>query len=242
MAVDADPMPGRIRSNPGRAVHSRVPPAKRAFDVGFSALLLIPALPLMVVLWAVIRLRDGSPAIYPAQRMKSPDRLFTLWKFRTMEIDRSGPEVGVSGGDKQHRITPLGRKMRRTRLDELPQLFNVLKGDMSFVGPRPPARRYVKMFPELYSDVLRSRTGITGLATVMFHSHEEMLLRDCSTGDETETVYIRRCIPRKARLDLIYQKNQSLGLDLYLIYLTAGKLLPLPGRRLNRLKAKARRV
>ncbi|MFD0982103.1 sugar transferase [Tropicimonas aquimaris] len=235
-------MPGRIRSSDERAGHSRVPPVKRAFDVCFSALLLIPGLPLMAVLWVLVRLRDGSPAIYPAQRMKSPEGLFTLWKFRTMQIDRSGPEVGVSGGDKQHRITPLGRKLRRTRLDELPQLINVLKGDMSFVGPRPPARRYVKLFPELYSEVLRCRTGITGLATVMFHSHEEMLLRDCATGEETEAVYIRRCIPRKARLDLIYRQNQSLGLDLYLIYLTAGKLLPLPGRRLNRLKAKARRV
>lgn len=225
-----------------RGKHARVAPQKRLFDIALALALLVPGLPIIAVLWWLVRRQDGSPSIYPATRMKSPDETFTLWKFRTMEIDRSGREVGVSGGDKAHRITPLGRKLRRTRLDELPQLANVLRGDMSFVGPRPPAKRYVDMCPGLYSEVLQSRTGITGLATVMFHAHEEWLLRDCKTSEQTEDVYVRRCIPRKARLDLIYRDRWSLGLDLYLIYLTAGKLLPLPGKRLNRLKAKARRI
>lgn len=223
-----------------RKTFARVAPLKRLFDIALSLALLVPGLPVIAVLWWLVRRTDGSPAIYAATRMTSPRATFTLWKFRTMEIDRSGLEVGVSGGDKAHRITPLGRKLRRTRLDEMPQLINVLKGDMSFVGPRPPTKRYVDMFPDLYSEVLQSRTGITGLATVMFHAHEERLLRDCKTQEQTEEVYVRRCIPRKARLDLIYRDNWSLGLDLYLIYLTAGKLLPLPGKRLNRLKAKAR--
>ncbi|WP_068109999.1 sugar transferase [Tropicimonas marinistellae] len=215
--------------------------AKRLFDILLSLLLLVLALPIMVMIWVLVRLVDGKPVIYEARRMKAPGKRFTAWKFRTMS-NGSGPEVGVSGGDKKHRITRLGRKLRRTRLDELPQLFNVLIGDMSFVGPRPPARRYVRMFPDLYSEVLLCRTGITGLATVMFHSHEEWLLRDCKSAKQTEAVYVRRCIPRKARLDRIYRDNWSVWLDLYLLYLTAGKLLPLPGRRLNRLKSKSKRI
>mgnify|MGYP006273457051 CR=1 FL=1 len=216
-------------------------PGKRLFDIALALVLLVPALPVIGGVAALILVRDGRPAIYASERMRSPDRAFTLWKFRTMAVD-AGPEVGVSGGDKRHRITPIGAVLRRTRLDELPQLFNVLRGDMSFVGPRPPTRHYVERFPELYARVLRCRPGITGLATVMYHSHEEWLLRDTATAAETDAVYCRRCVPWKAHLDLIYQRHRSMALDLYLLYLTAGKLLPLPGARLSRLKAKARRV
>jgi lipopolysaccharide/colanic/teichoic acid biosynthesis glycosyltransferase len=242
LAVNVDPMSERRHAGVvrQREIYSRVPPQKRAFDIGLCLLLLIPALPVIAAIWLAVRLNDGPPAIYQARRMKAPRKRFTLWKFRTM-AHRRGPEMGVSGGDKRHRITTLGRKLRSSRLDELPQLFNVLTGDMSFVGPRPPARRYVRMFPELYSEVLQCRTGITGLATVIFHAHEEWLLRGCKSARETEAVYIRRCVPRKARLDLIYRDNWSIGLDLYLLYLTAGKFLPLPGKRLKRLKAKSRR-
>lgn len=224
--------------------HFRVEPTKRLFDIGLSLLLLTVLSPAILVISLLVLLVDGRPVIYPAQRMKTPRKRFTLWKFRTMQTDASRHEVGVSGGDKQHRITRLGRFLRRTRLDELPQLANVLIGDISFVGPRPPAPRYVKRYREIYTEVLQCRPGITGLATVMFHSHEEMLLAQTSTAAETERIYVTRCIPRKARLDLIYRDNWSLGLDLYILYLTAGKMLPLPlpGRRLNRLKAKAMRV
>jgi lipopolysaccharide/colanic/teichoic acid biosynthesis glycosyltransferase len=215
--------------------------AKRLFDIGLAVLLLVPGLPAIALIWLLIALRDGRPAIYASPRVRAPGQIFTLWKFRTMTLEPGGREIGVSGGDKADRITPLGRFLRRSRLDELPQLFNVLRGDMSFVGPRPPAPMYVDRFPELYAKVLECRPGITGLATVMFHSHEEWLLKGTTTAEETDEVYVRRCVPRKARLDLLYRDRQSLGLDLYLIYLTAGKLLPLPGRRLKRLKSKAKR-
>ncbi|SIO20988.1 sugar transferase [Vannielia litorea] len=214
--------------------------AKRAFDIALALALLVPGLPIMAVLWGLVALRDGRPAIYVSQRMKAPGAGFDLYKFRTMRL--AGPERGVSGGDKAGRITALGRRLRRMRLDELPQLVNVLRGDMSFVGPRPPARQYVEQFPALYAEVLRSRPGITGLATILYHSHEEMLLKPCRTAEETHAVYVRRCIPRKAALDRLYTRRQSLGLDLYILYLTLGKLMPLPGARLRRLRAKAARV
>lgn len=215
--------------------------AKRLFDIGLALILLVPGLPLMALISLVVLVTDGWPAIYASERMKRPGTAFTLWKFRTMLRDEIGGERGVSGGDKRHRITKTGAFLRRSRLDELPQLFNVLIGDMSFVGPRPPTRRYVDAFPELYAQVLQCRPGITGLATILYHSHEEWLLKDTQTAAETEAIYMRRCIPRKATLDLFYRENQSMKLDCYLIYLTAAKLLPLPGRRVRRLKNKADR-
>lgn len=215
---------------------------KRAFDIGLAILLLpVLLLPGLLVGFLVLIL-DGRPALYASPRVKQPGRVFSLWKFRTMAPDVSGPERGVTGGDKQHRITTIGGRLRRTRLDELPQLWNVLRGDISFVGPRPPAPLYVNRFPKIYRAVLRSRPGITGLASVIFHAHEEWLLRKTKSPEETSAVYERRCIPRKAHLDLIYQRNQTLGLDLYILYLTAGRFLPLPGRRLNRLKRRANRT
>jgi len=101
----------------------------------------------------------------------------------------------------------------------------VLKGDMSFVGPRPPLRLYVERFPDLYAQVLQSRPGITGLATLRYHAHEERLLRACTSAAETDAVYSRRCVPRKAALDLIYQHRRTLCLDLMLLWQTASRVL-----------------
>jgi lipopolysaccharide/colanic/teichoic acid biosynthesis glycosyltransferase len=104
---------------------------------------------------------------------------------------------------------------------------------MSFVGPRPPLRQYVERFPDLYARVLQNRPGITGLATLVYHAHEERLLRPCRTVAETDAVYARRCIPAKARLDLIYQRNRSICYDLVLLGRTIGRMLArmLPARR-----------
>ena len=195
-------------------------PQKRLFDIALALGLLLPLGLLMAVVAMALAATQGRPVLYGAERMRDPARAFTLWKFRTMRPAPS--DSGVSGGDKTARITPAGRLLRRTRIDELPQLFNILKGDMSFVGPRPPLRQYVEACPETYAAVLRSRPGVTGLATLVFHRHEERLLARCATREETNRVYLRRCVPRKARLDLIYQQRQSVCLDLWILLRTLG--------------------
>ena len=196
---------------------------KRLLDLTLALVLaLVLAGPAIVIaLWILVR--DGRPIFYLSERMRSPEHAFQLWKFRTMRV--VSDDSGVSGGDKQSRITPTGRFLRRTRLDEIPQLWNVLKGDMSFVGPRPPLRQYVERFPAIYRQVLKSRPGVTGLATLHFHRHEERLLRTCRTPEETNRVYEQRCIPRKAQLDLIYQRRQTLCLDLILILKSIARVL-----------------
>jgi len=200
--------------------------SKRLFDIVLalllSGLLLLPLLAVLAVMW----LREGRPLFHVSERMKTVDQPFRLWKLRSMRPD-SG-DRGVSGGDKAHRVTPTGRVLRRYRLDEIPQLWNVLRGDMSFVGPRPPLREYAERFPDTYREVLKSRPGITGLATEVFHAHEEWLLRRCETPEQTDAVYARACVPRKARLDLIYQRHRSLCFDLVLLLRTAAKVF---GRR-----------
>ncbi|EAU48208.1 sugar transferase [Salipiger bermudensis] len=199
--------------------------AKRSVDIGLAVLLIVILSPVIVIIALIILWRDGAPVLYLSERMKTPDEGFLLWKFRTMTSDRH--DSGVSGGDKTNRITATGRVLRRYRLDELPQLWNILRGDISFVGPRPPLRRYTEMFPELYADVLRSRPGVTGLATLAFHRTEERLLAECRSKEETEAVYCRRCVPRKARLDLIYARRRSLCFDARLMLATVIRRLPL---------------
>ena len=194
---------------------------KRLVDLTLALLLVVVlAVPFgLLLLWLV--LRQDRPLFYVAERMAAPGRPFWLWKLRTMAVVPA--EAGVSGGDKAGRITATGRFLRASRLDEVPQLWNVLKGDMSFVGPRPPLRIYVERFPELYAQVLQSRPGVTGLATLTFHRHEEALLAKCRTPAETDAVYARRCVPRKARIDLIYQRRRSIWMDFGLMWTTLAR-------------------
>lgn len=198
--------------------------SKRLMDIVLALLLgVLLAVPL-AILCAAILIGSGRPVFYISERMKTPDRAFRLIKLRTMTV--ASGDSGVSGADKSDRITPLGRALRKLRADEIPQLWNILRGDMSFVGPRPPLRQYTERFPDLYAQVLRARPGVTGLASLMYHRHEEMLLARCHTLEQTDAVYARACVPRKARLDLIYLRNRSLCFDLWIIWRTFVKVLP----------------
>ena len=191
---------------------------KRAFDLVVAIILMaFLAIPLAIIALVVL-VRDGRPVFYVSERMRTVDQPFPLIKFRTMAI--ASEDSGVSGGDKLTRITPTGRFLRRYRFDELPQLFNVLRGDLSFVGPRPPLRQYVERYPALYSQVLRSRPGVTGLASIVYHHHEERLLARTLSAQETDELYCRSCVPRKATLDLIYQRHSSPCWDVLLMIRT----------------------
>ncbi|SFD66829.1 sugar transferase [Roseivivax sediminis] len=200
-------------------------PFKRLFDISAALFLGTVLMPLILGVALTVLVRDGRPILYRAERMKTPTKGFPLWKFRTMRV--AATDGGVSGGDKSSRITPTGRVLRRKRLDELPQLWNILRGDISFVGPRPPLRRYVEMFPGLYAEVLKSRPGITGLATLAYHRTEERLLSSCRTAAETEAVYCRRCVPRKARLDIAYARRRTICSDFKLMLATVFRRISL---------------
>lgn len=193
-------------------------PSKRLFDLIFALFLIVLLLPVMTVVAALCLILEGRPILFLSERMHSATRGFSLIKFRTMRA--SSENTGVTGGDKSNRVSRFQRFMRRTRLDELPQLFNILAGHMSFVGPRPPLRAYVEDYPDLYAKVLRSRPGITGLATIKIAEYERRTLADCLTSEETDLVYRRRCIPKKGNLDLIYQRHASACFDISILFRT----------------------
>ncbi|MEH6831119.1 MAG: sugar transferase [Sulfitobacter sp.] len=195
---------------------------KRIFDLFFASLLVVILGPVILLLVVYIYLKQGRPLFYVAERMKGPDEPFGLLKFRTMTVVED--DQGVSGAHKASRVTPLGARLRAKRMDEFPQLWNILKGDLSFVGPRPPLREYVERFPDIYNEVLKSRPGVTGLATIRFHKHEDRLLARCETAEQTDDVYCRICVPRKAKLDLIYQRHQNMCYDFDLVFQTIGNL------------------
>lgn len=217
-------------------------PTKRAFDLAVSILLLALLWPFLAVLMLLLLVKEGRPVFYLAERMRTPEQSFGLIKLRTMRPAPYGTRaIGVTGGDKSDRMSGLHRLLRRTRADELPQLWNVIRGDISLVGPRPPLRVYVEAFPELYAAVLRSRPGITGLASLRYHATEERLLAGCRSAKETDAVYRRRCVPRKARMDLIYQRHATICHDIRLIAETATRALRLRPRRFQQ-RTRPRRV
>lgn len=197
-------------------------PGKRLMDVSLALVLLfVLFVPIMIVAVAVL-LSDGRPVLYASKRMKAPGQSFVLWKFRTMSI--AARDASVSAAYKESRITPIGRFLRQRRLDELPQLWNILRGDMSFVGPRPPLPRFVRLCPETYAEVLKNRPGVTGLATLVFHRREETLLSQCHSQVETDETYLRRCVPAKANIDLIWARNRNLCFDALLIIRTVRRV------------------
>ena len=198
-------------------------PSKRLFDLILLALLFPVLGTVLAVLLVIMFLRGERSFFYVSERMKSPTDPFMLIKLRTMTPDAA--DSGVTGADKGDRITPMGRLLRRGRLDELPQMWNILKGDISFVGPRPPLRSYVERFPDIYEKVLINRPGVTGMASLFYHAHEERLLARCKTAQETDATYGRVCVPAKARLDLIYQARASVYLDIWIIVKTTQRML-----------------
>ena len=195
---------------------------KRLFDLFFVTLLIVILGPILLAVLIWLLWKEGRPVFYLAERMTTPTRSFRLWKLRNMTV--VSQDTGVSGGDKAARITKTGAWLRSKRLDEFPQLWNILKGDLSFVGPRPPLRQYVEANPEIYAEVLKSRPGVTGLASIAYHKHEAALLARCTTAEETDAVYSRICIPAKARLDLIYQRHQNMCFDFDLVFQTIGNI------------------
>lgn len=190
------------------ALHQRV--LKRTFDLVVAALALaVLAAPLLILALA-IRIASSGPAIFRQRRVGRWGRPFRIWKFRTMVDGAIGPSVTAAGDS---RVTPLGQLLRRAKLDELPQLVNVLLGDMSFVGPRPEVPQYVERYTEEQRLVLAVRPGITDLASISFRNEEELLAQ----FPDRERAYPEVVLPQKLELARRYIRSQSLCGDLRLI-------------------------
>src|SRR5262249_39073602 len=153
--------------------------------------------PLMAAIAALVRLSSPGPILFRQKRVGVNERLFLLYKFRTMRVGHVGSSV-TAGDDP--RVTPIGRWLRQTKWDELPQLFNVLKGEMSLVGPRPEVPEYVRHYTPEQRQVLAVRPGITGVSQLEFRCEEALL----AGRDDVEAYYLSVVLPAKLRLDLRY--------------------------------------
>ena len=187
---------------------------KFVFDKIFSLLGLIVLSPILAVVAVLIRVKmPNGPIIFRQKRVGQNGELFTIYKFRTMETEHSGSSISVAG---EARITPLGARLRRYKIDELPELWNVLKGDMSFVGPRPDVPGYADKLGGEAKSILKLKPGITGPASLKYRNEEELL----ATVENPQQYNDEVIFPDKTRLNLYYLNNYSFMKDMQMIFCT----------------------
>jgi lipopolysaccharide/colanic/teichoic acid biosynthesis glycosyltransferase len=194
------------------------PASKRLVDVVASAAGLIALSPILVCVAAAVRLSSPGPVLFRHERIGLGGRKFKLLKFRTMSHGSVGAQITV-GGDR--RVTRVGRLLRRTKIDELPQLWNVLVGDMSLVGPRPEVERYVNEFAQEYHEILKVKPGITDFAAIEYRDEESVL----ATAMDPEAEYRRVVLPAKIGLYRKYIAEQSLWTDFTILARTAAAIV-----------------
>ena len=183
---------------------------KRAFDIVCSFLGLAILSPLLLIVSVLVAVTSSGGVFFRQVRIGKDGKPFRIFKFRSMRKDNAGLKI-TTGNDS--RITPVGRFLRKSKVDELPQLINVLIGDMSFVGPRPEVADYVELYTPYQRQVLQVRPGITGLASIRFRNENDLL----TASDDPNRTYIEEVMPQKIALDLEYIPHASVWYDIRLI-------------------------
>ncbi|MCD6317498.1 sugar transferase [Candidatus Aerophobetes bacterium] len=187
---------------------------KRIFDILVSFISLVLLSPILIIVAIIIKLGSKGPVLYKQLRVGLNGRLFYIYKFRTMQVNADKKGLLITGADDP-RLTRVGSFLRKIKIDEMPQLFNVLKGEMSIVGPRPEVLEYVKLYTNEQKRVLTVKPGMTDPATVYFRNEEKLLAK----ANDRESFYIKEIMPVKLRLYLQYIDNMSLTYDIKLIFL-----------------------
>jgi len=190
----------------------------RAVDIVLSALALLCLAPALLLICLVVRLTSPGPALFRQVRVGRYGRPFGLLKYRTMEHGAVGPAVTERNDD---RVTPVGRFLRRWKLDELPQLVNVLRGEMSLVGPRPEVPEYVAHYTDAQREALSVRPGLTGAATLAYRNEEALL----AGREDVVAYYLAEVMPAKLAIELRYLRRRSIRTDLGLLVRTAWLVL-----------------
>ena len=186
---------------------------KRIFDIFSSLLAILVLLPLYFIVGILVYYSLGWPIIYRAKRAGKNNKEFTLIKFRSMKNTTN--HVSHHSGDDDPRITKLGKFIRQTKLDELPQLVNVLFGKMSIVGPRPETPEYIKLYSEEQMKILNLRPGITDYASIEFSN-----LGDILKGDDPDKLYFEKVWDKKMKLRMKYTQENNFFIDMKIIFLT----------------------
>jgi lipopolysaccharide/colanic/teichoic acid biosynthesis glycosyltransferase len=192
--------------------------AKRIFDVFWSVFGLTVFSPLMLLAAVLVGTTSPGGILFRQERVGKGGVPFTIYKFRTMRRDNAGLKI-TAGGDS--RVTPVGRVLRKTKLDELPQFWNVLRGDMSFVGPRPEVKEYTDLYTPEQRRVLLVQPGITGPASIRYRDESSLL----AGSSDPNRIYIEQIMPRKLELDLEYLPRAGVACDTRLIFQTLSAVL-----------------
>jgi len=188
---------------------------KRIFDLIFSLLGLIILLPIFILVMILIKLTSKGPVFYKQVRVGKNNKDFKIFKFRTMKVDADKLGLLTVGG-KDPRITKIGYYLRKYKIDELPQLINVLIGNMSFVGPRPEVRKYVDLYSEKQKEIFSVKPGITDLASIEFRNENEILAQQ----KDPNQYYIDVIIPKKLDININYIRQRNLLKDIGVIFKT----------------------
>jgi lipopolysaccharide/colanic/teichoic acid biosynthesis glycosyltransferase len=187
----------------------------RILDISLSLIGLLIVMPVLLVISIIIKLTSKGPVFYRQTRVGKNGRDFRLYKFRSMFVDADKRGL-LTVGERDSRITGIGYFLRKYKLDELPQLLNVLGGDMSLVGPRPEVRRYVNLYNDEQKKVLSVLPGITDYASITFRNENELL----GNTTDPEALYINEIMPKKIELNFSYINNQSMKKYFTIIFQT----------------------
>ena len=192
---------------------------KRILDIIVAVVLLIALLPLFIPIMVLLRLTAEGEVFYLQKRIGYKNSTFKIWKFATILKDSPNIGTGTHTLRNDPRVTPVGKYLRISKINELPQLINILKGDMSIVGPRPQVKKDFEAYPENIRQVIYNVIpGITGIGSIIFRDEEKLM----SASDlDPHEYYVQNIAPYKGALELWYQKNASLFTDVLLIFLTA---------------------
>lgn len=194
--------------------------SKRCFDIFFSLLGILFLLLLFLFVAIAIKCSSKGPILFKQERVGKNGKTFKIWKFRSMVVDAEakGRQITTDGDS---RITKVGKFIRKTKIDELPQLFNVLSGKMSFVGPRPEVPRYVELYTEEQRKVLTVKPGITDLASIEYRNENDLL----KEAEDPDKKYIEEIMPAKLELNLKYIEKAGFFYDIGLIFKTVFKVI-----------------
>lgn len=197
---------------------------KRVFDFVVSLLMLVVISPVLLILSILIKIDSEGPVFYRQERVTTGSKTFRIFKFRTMvqNADKIGSLVTVG---RDPRITRVGQKIRKCRLDELPQLINIITGDMSFVGTRPEVRKYVDCYSDEMMATLLMPAGVTSLASITYKDEDEIMEERTSKGESADEAYVNHVLPEKMKYNLEYLKTFSFMGDIRLMFKTVFSVL-----------------
>lgn len=197
---------------------------KRFLDFIGSLILLILLSPILIILAILIKIDSKGPVFYRQERVTTNGKIFKIFKFRTMiqDADKRGALIT---GKQDSRITRIGNKIRKCRLDELPQLINILKGEMSFVGTRPEVKKYVDMYTDEMKATLLMPAGVTSMASIKFKDEDEIISKQTKSGKTVDEAYVNDILPEKMKWNLEYIKKFSIFEDLKICIETIGKVV-----------------